>query len=161
MYIDDLIFHLLFLRFFRWWKMKPASLANHSLSLRTWKVLVSFLRLILLLPSHLRKAFFMFFLNSEDNYITAKTWNESQFSLCALSSIPDLSFQKVDEIDYSANKELRKLQFFGPGPKAAVPAVKSEWKGWWFWTKNVVTIGSRFSGLHCNDAGVWIVYLSW
>lgn len=27
-------------------------------------------------------------------------------------------------IDYSANSELRKLQFFGAGPKAAVPSVQ-------------------------------------
>ena len=36
-------------------------------------------------------------------------------------------FQTPD-IDYSANSELKKLQFFGAGPKAAVPLQLT--KGW-------------------------------
>ncbi|XP_012946958.1 lysine-specific demethylase 5A isoform X2 [Aplysia californica] len=40
-------------------------------------------------------------------------------------SDPTLAFKDPD-IDYSANSELRKLQFFGAGPKAAVPGSKDD-----------------------------------
>ena len=33
-------------------------------------------------------------------------------------------FFQEEDIDYSANSELKKLQFFGAGPKAAVPGSK-------------------------------------
>lgn len=47
-----------------------------------------------------------------------------------------LFLQDKMDIDYNVNSELKKLQFFGAGPKAAVPQadeVKGNVKGLIFW----------------------------
>ena len=37
-----------------------------------------------------------------------------------------LSLRQEPIVDYSVNSELKKLAFYGPGPKAAIPTITTE-----------------------------------
>jgi len=75
--------------------------------------------------------------------------------LCALLnallvfSVLVQSVNVVKKIDYSLNSELRKLQFFGAGPKTALPSTLVDDPGW----------SSLFNSIALSS--IWIIWHCW
>ncbi|GFN77384.1 lysine-specific demethylase 5a [Plakobranchus ocellatus] len=64
--------------------------------------------------------------NGGDKDKNRKSKRVAKESPCPTNDVSDSLILKDPDIDYNTNSELKKLQFFGAGPKAAVPGSKDD-----------------------------------